>query len=178
MNRKVRDPLVMVILLLTTLASVLLLITGMSETVANTTGLAHPSIPLIHVGADGMARLVGVGSWMFVFGCLVLMLVMTFIMLGTGKHNRSRWFFISILGSLLIMLFVWWHVYDGHRSFLESGKTDYFLGFPAATAWLTYGIWLSGIPLILLYSLGFRKFIYTEQDEQKFEQLIKDQEKE
>jgi hypothetical protein len=56
--------------------------------------------------------------------------------------------------------------------FLDTNETDYFLGFPNATAWQTYGTWLGAIPLVLIYSLGFRKFIYTEEDERQFNALL------
>ena len=48
------------------------------------------------------------------------------------------------------------------------------MGFPVATAWQVYGTWLGAIPLIILYTVGFRKFIFTEEDERKYEQLLAD----
>jgi uncharacterized membrane protein len=46
------------------------------------------------------------------------------------------------------------------------------LGFPEATAWQTYGTWLSAIPLVLIYSFGFSQFIYSKEDEEKFNALV------
>jgi hypothetical protein len=46
------------------------------------------------------------------------------------------------------------------------------MGFPVATAWQVYGTWLGAIPLIILYTVGFRKFIFTDEDEQKYEKLL------
>ena len=75
-------------------------------------------------------------------------------------------------GTLLLSLFVWWQMYSGHQGFLETGVTSYFMGFPVATAWQVYGTWLGAIPLIILYTVGFRKFIFTEEDEEKYEKLL------
>ena len=71
-------------------------------------------------------------------------------------------------GSLACMLIVGWKMYFGHQSFLATQETSYFLGFPEATAWQTYGTWLSAIPLVLIYSIGFSQFIYSKEDEEKF----------
>jgi hypothetical protein len=33
-------------------------------------------------------------------------------------------------------------------------------------------VWLGGIPLVLIYTLGFRQFIYTDEDQAEFERLV------
>jgi hypothetical protein len=63
-------------------------------------------------------------------------------------------------------------MFSGHSAFLDTGETGYFMGFPTATAWQTYGTWLGAIPLILIYSFGFNKFFYTKEDEEKFNALL------
>jgi hypothetical protein len=35
-----------------------------------------------------------------------------------------------------------------------------------------YGVWLGGIPLVFIYTLGFRQFIYTDKDQAEFERLV------
>ena len=70
------------------------------------------------------------------------------------------------------MMLVGWKMYFGHQEFLKTGTTDYFMGFPSATAWQVYGIWLCGSPLIVIYSLGFRKFIFTREDERSYNELL------
>ena len=74
--------------------------------------------------------------------------------------------------SLAFMLFVAWKMYFGHQNFLATHETAFFWGFPVATAWQTYGTWLSAIPLVLIYSIGFTKFIYSEEDEETFDALL------
>ena len=46
------------------------------------------------------------------------------------------------------------------------------MGFPVPTAWQMYGTWLGAIPLIVMYSYGFRIFIYTREDEAEFDALL------
>jgi len=63
-------------------------------------------------------------------------------------------------------------MYSSHLQYLETGNTGYFLGFPIATAWAVYGTWLGAIPLVVLYTVGFHKCIYTPEDEQQFNKLL------
>lgn len=152
----------------------LLLAIGFAEPVANAAGTPHPSIPGANTGGDGSLRLAEIGVYAFLFQCLLLALTVCLSLLGISKNRRSMGLYIYMAASLVFMLFVWWKMYSGHQAFLQSGTTEYFLGFPVATAWQVYGTWLGGIPLILIYSIGFRKYIYTEEDEQKFEQLMQE----
>ena len=92
--------------------------------------------------------------------------------LGVAERRRTRELMIYMGVSLGLMLIIWWQMYAGHQAFLESGSTGYFMGFPIATSWQVYGTWLGAIPLILIYSIGFRKYIYTHEDEERFNQLL------
>jgi hypothetical protein len=147
----------------------------MSEPVANAGGIAHPQIPAMQVGGDGQARLEHIGGLAFMFQTLLLILIICLSMLGVSERYRSKDFIIYMSGTALFSLFCWWMMWSEHRQFMASGETGYFMGFPIATAWQMYGTWLGAIPLILIYSLGFRKYIYTEQDEKDFNKLLEEQ---
>ncbi len=144
----------------------------LADSVPNTAGMAHADFAGMQAGGDGAARLEHIGGLAFAFQCLLLLLIVCLSALGVAEQRRSTELWLYMGGTLLFSLFVWWNMYSGHQAFLETGTTDYFLGFPVATAWQVYGTWLGAIPLILLYSLGFRKFIFTAEDEQKYEQLL------
>ena len=126
----------------------------------------------MQVGGDGAARLQHIGSLGFAFQCLLLTLIALLSMLGVSERHRTKKLAMYFGGSLVLMLIMAWQMYSGHQQFLETGVTGYFMGFPTATAWQLYGTWLGAIPLILIYSLGFRKYIYTEEDEEKFNKLL------
>jgi hypothetical protein len=145
---------------------------GFAEPVVDAGGAAHPEFPGMQVGGDGAARLEYIGTLGFVFQCLLLTQIVLLSMLGVSERYRTIEFRCYMGGSLGIMWIVAWQMYSGHLEYLETGNTGYFMGFPVATAWQMYGTWLSGIPLILIYSLGYRKYIYTPEDEEKFNQLL------
>ena len=60
----------------------------------------------------------------------------------------------------------------GHLHFLATGETSFFMGFPTPTAWAVYGVWAGALPSMFIYVIGFRQFIYTEEDEAEYEQLL------
>ena len=150
----------------------LLVAISFAETVPNAAGFAHPEHPGMQAGGDGAARLQYIGTYAFLFQSLLLLLVVCLTILGVSPRYRSKEFFAYMLVSAVFMLLIWWQMYSRHQAFLESGETAYFLGFPIATAWQVYGTWLGAIPLILVYSIGFRKFIYTESDAAEFQALL------
>lgn len=150
----------------------ILIAISLAETVPNAAGIAHPRFPGMQVGGDGAARLQFIGGYAFLFQSLLLVLIVALTILGVSQRYRSVEFMAYMAASLAFMLVVWWQMYNGHQQYLLTGETDYFMGFPVATAWQVYGTWLGAIPLILVYSLGFRKFIYTAEDEAAFQALL------
>jgi hypothetical protein len=102
----------------------------------------------------------------------LLLLIVCLSALGVAEHRRTTELAAYLGGTFLFSLLAWWQMYSGHQAYMESGSTGYFMGFPVATAWQVYGTWLGAIPLIVIYSLGFRKFIFTLEDEAKFDQLM------
>jgi hypothetical protein len=139
-------------------------------------GSPHPTIPGMLIGGDGAARLEAIGMYGFLFQALLLLLICCLCALGVSARYRSRTFYAYITACYGFMFFVWWQMYFGHQEFMATGETNYFLGFPIATAWQMYGTWLCAIPLVLIYIFGFDKYIYTEQDEAAFEALIAEKE--
>lgn len=153
------------------MAAILIAI-SLAEPVVNAGGVPHPDIPGMQTGGDGAARLANIGTLAFLFQSLLLLLIVCFSALSVAERHRSSELLAYFGGTLLFSGFVWWQMFFGHQAYLESASTDYFMGFPVATAWQVYGTWLSAIPLIVIYSLGFRKFIFTEEDEAKYNRLL------
>jgi len=167
-----RSKLIYVIFATVLLMAGILVAICLAEPVPNGAGLAHAQISGMQVGGDGAARLEHIGSLAFAFHALLLVLIVCLAALGVAEERRSPELWAYMGGTLLFSLCIWWQMHFSHQAFLETGVTGYFMGFPVATAWQVYGTWLGAIPLIILYSLGFRKFIFTEEDELKYEALL------
>lgn len=172
MNDQNDSKLIYTILAIASAMAVILLAISFAEPVSNSAGIAHPDILGMQAGGDGAPRLEHIGSFAFAFLCLLLLLFICLSLLGVSIHNRTPKLFSYMGGAFAFMMLVGWKMYFGHQEFLKTGTTDYFMGFPSATAWQVYGIWLCGIPLIVIYSLGFRKFIFTREDERSYNELL------
>jgi len=168
-----RNNLIYVIFAIVLLMASILVAICLADPVPNGAGLAHAQFNGMQAGGDGAARLEHIGGLAFAFQALLLLLITCLAALGVAEERRSPELWAYMGGTLLFSLFAWWQMYSGHQAFLETGVTSYFMGFPVATAWQVYGTWLGAIPLIILYSVGFRKFIFTKEDEIKYEELLK-----
>lgn len=167
-----QNRLVLVIFGICVIMGGLLVLIGFAEQVPGAGGVPHASIPAMQVGNDGAARLEHIGSYAFIFQALLLLLIICLCTLGIPKKNRSNTLYLYMTASYAFSLLVWWQMYFGHQEYLATKETAFFMGFPIATAWQMYGTWLSAIPLILIYTLGFNKFIYTKDDAEAFEKLL------
>jgi hypothetical protein len=152
--------------------ALLLIVIAIAAPVPNAAGIAHPDFPGMQVGGDGTARLQPIGLYAFLFQTLFLLLIVCLTVLSVAKARRTRELMFYMVASFALMMVVWWQMYSGHQHYLESGETGYFLGFPIATAWQAYGTWFGAVPLIVVYCLGFRRFILSKADEAEFNRLL------
>ena len=143
-----------------------------AEPVTNAGGSAHPIFAGMRIGGDGLARLEHIGSLGYAFQALLLSLIIAFAMLGVSEKHRTPRLRAYMIATLIFSLFILWQMVSSHLNFIATGERTYFMGFPSPTAWAMYGVWLGGIPLVLIYTLGFRQFIYTDEDQAEFEKLV------
>ena len=167
-----RSKLIYIIFVVSLLMAGILLVIGLAEPVTNASGGPHPEFPGMQIGGDGIARIEQIGNLGFAFQCLLLILIVLLSLLGISERYRSRHLLVYMSGTTFLTLFIAWQMYSSHLQYLETGNTGYFLGFPIATAWAVYGTWLGAIPLVILYSVGFHKYIYTPEDEKQYKKLL------
>ena len=167
-----RSNLIYLIFIVAALMASILMAICLAETVPDAGGKPHAEFARLQVGGDGAARLQHIGFLGFIFQCLLIVQIVLLSILGVAERYRTNKLLMYMVASLAFMLLIAWQMFSGHLQYLNSNETGYFLGFPNATAWATYGTWLSAIPLVLIYSLGFKEFIYTEEDERKFNELL------
>ena len=156
---------------------VLLLIAGLigwilvSPEPPMSTGGPHPEIAGMSVGGDGLARLGPIFSHGFALLALFVILIHLLVALSVAERNRSTIFWMSLAAAGLVSLWVCWKIFTSYAEFLATGETGYFLGFPIASAWMMFGIWLSGALLAVIYVVGFRRFVFTAEDEAAYDLL-------
>lgn len=164
--------LVIAILILGLVLCGILVLICLAPGVDNAAGIAHPQYESMRAGGDGLARIEPIKALAFAFQVVVLAQFACFIALGVSEQRRDPTFYGLMAACYVITVVVWWQLFARHQAFLASAETSYFLGFPTATAWVVYGIYLAGVTFIGIYVFGFKRYIWSDEDQQKFDQLL------
>jgi hypothetical protein len=163
----------LVILTLGLLQCLLLALMAMTPLPDNIGGVSHAVYNGMRAGGDGSARYLPIAQLAYVFQVLVLTQICCMLALGVKPVRRSAFFWAMLTACLALSVFVWTALVSSYESFLASGETSMVAGFPVATAWLVYAIWLAGLGLVALYVFGFKSYVWSDNDQQEFEQLVK-----
>lgn len=128
-------------------------------------GGAHPDYPSMNRGGD-FQRHEGRLIFGWLYGSLQMALFVLCVWLGVrrGGHGK-RWVFLLGL--------VYWMTFSALMwSYSEGVDTaPMFLGFPAPTAWILFGMWPMAGVFALLYTVCYRRWIFTEEDAERLETL-------
>ncbi len=138
-------------------------------------GMAHKSIAGMRKGGDGLARLsaIFVPALLLQYGTLSAILSLILVPLWRGPQGKSAAAFIHAVSALSVV--VWLAIMFTYKGTLEGDDMPYLLGFPLPSALTVYAVWGVGLLLSFLYVFGFEKYVYTKEDREGFEALLKDQ---
>jgi hypothetical protein len=139
----------------------------------NVGGLAHPLFNSMRVGGDGAVRFLPVAGLAYWFQILVLAQICCMIALGVRPNRRSSGFWVQLGASFGLLAAAWTVMYQAYEGFLVTGQTQMVAGWPYPTAWQVYAIWLSGFGLVALYVVGFKAYVWSDDDETRFRALVK-----
>jgi len=120
---------------------------GATITVSETTGIAHPRIAGMRAGGDGAARhgrLLWLGGGFLVLtillaaGGLSLGLCAPAGHRGVAARSARRWIVAGTLAGVGTAT----AIFVAYSRSLAAGVASYPLGFPAASSWMVWGVWL------------------------------------
>ena len=169
-NSEGRAPrlLLIITVLLLVLAALLVWLMVIPEPSA-VAGLAHPDQPGMNVGGDGLARLGIAGPMLLWLQTVVLLLIHALVALGVSPARRSGGFWLLLGTTCAVSIAVWWGMYHSYVDYLHTGEPALLFGFPLPTTLAFFGVPAGSVLLCLLYVLGFRRFVYTPEDEAAYE---------
>ena len=139
---------------------------------AGTTGSVHEQFPAMRIGGDGASRYLPVQMLTLILQSAAIVLFGVLLYLGVNERHRSLRARAWIASGSAASVLVWWAIAASYSEFLETGTTKMVLGFPVATAFTVFGLWLSGFVLVLGYVFGYRSFIFTSDDEVRYKELV------
>jgi phosphotransferase system glucose/maltose/N-acetylglucosamine-specific IIC component len=163
--------LVLALLLVITL---FLVISISREIEAPASGAPHPEISGMQIGGDGAARIKGIEAAAFVLFSATFILLSVLVVASVSKRNRTPvfWGWTGLI--TLTVLYVWYRVFDSYLDYLRTGDLIYILGFPEPTAWMIFGLWGGGAMFSFIYVIGFRRFVYSPEDEQTLKEILEE----
>lgn len=135
-------------------------------------GGPHPVYKGMSIGGEGGARLDGLWIEGLILYFATFLMAPMFMAFGIAEHNRNKKFWtymgsVTALNIVFAFLLIYFYV-----DFLNTGETFMLLGFPAPTAMMLFGCWGTATLYTVIYIVGFDSFIFTPEDEKKFEELI------
>lgn len=108
------------------------------------------------------------------YGICVIICFLFSLWIGGMRKGRLGPMVNQVMPAFLIYLLIflaltvtWWNT---------SGvsPTTYIGGFPSASAWMIYGMWLFPFAFTVLYIFYFPSWIYTPSDAKQFEEILED----
>jgi hypothetical protein len=139
----------------------------------NIGGVAHGIYNGMRAGGDGSARYLPIAQLAYVFQVVVLAQICCMLALGVKPARRSAFFWAMLTICFGLGVFVWTMLVTSYEQFLAAGETAMVAGFPVATSWLVYAIWLAGLGFVALYVFGFKAYVWSDDDQAEFERIVK-----
>lgn len=134
--------------------------------------VSHPHQVEMHVAGPAVefdVMMIGYGR---AVGVLLISIFLLCLFLGSGKNGNDPRFvgLVLVSGSLLIGAFL--AMTSAMEKYTQSSSPELIGGFPVPTAWMVFGIWLMPIAFLATYVVGFRRWVMTEDDQQRLEALV------
>ena len=135
-------------------------------------GVSHPSIEKMQAGGDAKSRIEGMETIVLFFQAATLSLLTLLITMGISPQYKTKKFWCGFGSVWLASLWVWWNIFTGYFQFLNTNVVQIYFAFPEPTAWMVYGVFGVSTIFTVFYVIGFRRFIFTHEDEKAFQDLV------
>lgn len=149
---------------------------------ANSRGLPHPELSTLLQGGSGVERH-GSLLWLgWAVGVVEILLFVALVALGARRERSARttadgagglrglaW---PLAAGLAAYLATWTFLMVVYARGLGGPAPDLFLALPPATAVMLYLVWPLPLVFAAFYVVGFRRWVFSGQDEADFQALV------
>ena len=63
---------------------------------------------------------------------------------------------------------------NAYQHYHQTGVTPYFLGYPAPSAWMIYGIWLVPLVFTTMYVMKFDDWVLSAEEVEEFKRIVEE----
>ena len=113
------------------------------------------------------------------FGLGILGITAFFTFIGSRRKavgfrkKTERWWYLTFV--LFVLVFIKMILVD--RAYAGGEISGYFWGFPLPTAWMLFALSLVPIIITIVYIIRFDRWIFSPDDQKKFEQIVSERAK-
>jgi uncharacterized membrane protein len=133
----------------------------------------HPNYETMQRAPDGMERN-GPVLWLGLsFAVLQFCIFACLMELSLNKQGRLSTFKKPLLVGLLLNVGIFSLMMFAYRIYARDGSGPLIGSFPWPTALMLYGLWPMQIIFVIIYVWYFDRGIFTAQDLEKFQQIVK-----
>ena len=106
------------------------------------------------------------------FGAASLIFFVALMAFGARKGASLRGLGRPLAASLVVCLSFWVWLLVSYARTMDNGAVSFFLTLPEPSAIMLYGFFPVTILFNLLYVIGFKQWVLTEEDYQEYKRLI------
>ena len=136
------------------------------------TARLHPEAASLLQSTGGLADQPATLWLGYVLGLLILGLMAVCVWIGLRKKDAgtplTRWMMTGFAGFALVFTGLTFT----YARYTGTAEIPFFGGFPLPTAWMIYGMWFFPLILVGLYMALFDRFVLTEDDQARFQDLV------
>lgn len=136
-------------------------------------GFKHPEFGTMRQGTldtDRHERIIYPAT---AFGVFEITLFVACLALGASRSENPRKHLGAWLAGGGAMILCFLAMVRSYHAGVVTGDPGWFLGFPAATAWMLYGLWPVPLFFIALFMRIFDRWIATPADEERFAEIMR-----
>ena len=134
---------------------------------------AHPKHESMLQAPDGMTRHGGIRYLGWVLGILQFCFFAFLISLCLNKQGRLKIFIMPLIVCTGLCIAAFSLTMSAYGTFAQEGSIRLIGSFPLPTAIMLYGLWPIQILFMLIYVKYYDKAIFTAEDQEKFNALVK-----
>lgn len=135
-------------------------------------GMAHHTVDGMRQAGDAWQQSEPVFRTGYLLGVLIYLIISVLVYIGVPQAKRDRKLRLAHSAATLVVLGMWSFLIYLFRQYLHSGDPMIGAGFPLPTLVMLLGVWLAPLSFSLIYILGFRRWIFTPEDEETFRKLM------
>ena len=135
-------------------------------------GMAHHAVDGMRQAGDAWQQSGPVFLAGYLLGVLIYLIISALVYIGVPQSKRDRKLRLAHATATLVVLGMWSFLIYLSWQYLHSGDPMIGAAFPLPTLVMLLGLWIAPVSFSVIYVLGFRRWIFTAEDEEKFRQLM------